>query len=103
MPSPAARGRETRSLIRRAVLETAAFSSREKQNVHFSRSQKKGQDKGPENELFGKTVQMKLTHLNKIWKTFVVPKQLTSGGNLHINIVFLPTAIMFHMIHTNTF
>ena len=33
------------------------------------RGQEKGQDKGPEEGLFGGTTKIKLTHLKEIWKT----------------------------------
>ena len=33
------------------------------------RGQEKGQDMDPENELFGKTIQIKSVHLEDIWKT----------------------------------
>ena len=38
------------------------------------RGQKKGQDKGPEEGLFGETTQIKFFRLNGIWKTYIFQK-----------------------------
>ena len=48
--------------------------------------QKKGQDKGPGEELCWGNTQNKWVHLNEIWKNDIFQNKLSFGGNLPIKI-----------------
>ena len=57
---------------------------------NFLRGQKRGRDKGPEKELFGKTTQIKLSHFPNNLENSVFPKKLDFDLNLPIKSNFLP-------------